>query len=40
MPHAELPSSPVGWLVAVGAGIIGFLAGFVFMAICERMVSA
>jgi hypothetical protein len=33
MPRAELPTSMLGWLVAVGAGVVGFLAGFVFIAI-------
>jgi hypothetical protein len=39
MPRAELPSSPLGWLVAVGAGIIGFLAGFLFIAACQRLAA-
>jgi hypothetical protein len=30
---AQLPTSPLGWLVALGAGVIGFLAGFIFIAI-------
>jgi uncharacterized protein involved in exopolysaccharide biosynthesis len=37
MPRAELPTSTTGWLVAIGAGVVGFLAGFVFIAVCERM---
>jgi hypothetical protein len=39
MPRAELPTSLIGWLVALGAGIVGFLAGFVFMAACARMIG-
>jgi hypothetical protein len=39
VPKAELPTSLIGWLVAVGAGIVGFLAGFVFMALCARMIG-
>lgn len=37
MPHAELPTGILGWTVAMGAGIVGFLAGFVFIALCERL---
>jgi dipeptide/tripeptide permease len=37
MPKAELPTSRVGWLVALGAAFVGFLAGFVFITICNRM---
>lgn len=37
MPRAELPSTTAGWLVAVGAGIVGFLAGFVFISLATRM---
>ena len=38
MPKAELPTSPMGWLTAIGAGIVGFLAGFVFICLMNRMV--
>jgi len=37
MPRAQLPSSLAGWLVAVLVGTIGFLAGFLFLALLERM---
>ena len=39
MPRAELPNSLTGWAVAVGAGIVGFLAGFVFILACNRMID-
>jgi len=39
MPEARLPSTPLGWLVALGAGIVGFLAGFVFLTIMGRIVG-
>jgi hypothetical protein len=29
MPEAKLPTSAKGWLVALGAGVVGFLAGFI-----------
>lgn len=28
MPKAELPTSPKGWLVALLASFVGFVAGF------------
>ena len=37
MPAAELPTSPVGWAVAIGAGIVGFLAGFIFIRLCHTL---
>jgi hypothetical protein len=37
MPEANLPTSMTGWLVAFGAGIVGFLAGFVFITACNRV---
>jgi hypothetical protein len=33
MPKAELPNSFKGWMVALGAGVVGFLAGFVFISL-------
>lgn len=36
MPKADLPTSPLGWLIALGAGMVGFFAGFLFIAMCER----
>jgi uncharacterized protein involved in exopolysaccharide biosynthesis len=39
MPEARLPSSPQGWLVALLAGIVGFMAGFVTIAILGRMLG-
>jgi hypothetical protein len=37
MPRAELPTSMVGWMVAVGAGVVGFLAGFLFISLCQKV---
>jgi len=39
MPSAELPTSMTGWLVAVGAGIVGVLAGFLFIAAASRTIN-
>lgn len=39
MPEANLPTTMAGWLVALGAGVVGFLAGFVFISICTRMMG-
>jgi hypothetical protein len=39
MPRAELPSSLTGWLIAIGAGIVGFLAGFLFISLCNRLID-
>lgn len=39
MPKAELPSSILGWIVALGAGIVGFLAGFVFISIMNGLLG-
>lgn len=38
MPRAELPTTLQGWLVALGAGIVGFLAGFLFIHACNRVI--
>lgn len=40
MPRAELPNSTIGWLVALGAGVVGFLAGFVFIALSAKLLGA
>ena len=37
MPKAELPTSLAGWLVAVTTGAVGFLAGFLFLHLLERI---
>lgn len=36
MPKAKLPNSAAGWLVTVIAAMVGFLAGFLFLAALER----
>lgn len=37
MPRAELPTNPLGWAVALGAGIVGFLAGLLFIHACNQI---
>jgi hypothetical protein len=37
MPQAGLPSSPMGWAVALLAAVVGFMAGFVTIAILNRI---
>jgi hypothetical protein len=37
MPRAQLPSTPLGWLVGIATGTVGLLAGFVFLLILERL---
>lgn len=37
MPKAVLPNSFGGWLVAIATGTIGFLAGFLFLWLLERL---
>jgi hypothetical protein len=37
MPKAEIPTSLHGWLIAIGAGIVGFLAGFLFISLMVRI---
>lgn len=37
MPKASLPTSAAGWVVAIATGAVGFLAGFLFLALLERM---
>lgn len=39
MPRAELPTTLLGWLIALGAGVIGFLAGFLFILTTTRMLG-
>lgn len=40
MPRAQLPTTLAGWLVALGAGIVGFLAGFVFLRLIGGVFNA
>jgi hypothetical protein len=37
MPKAALPSHPLGWLVALLASFVGFIAGFVAIAILTKI---
>jgi hypothetical protein len=39
MPRAELPSTLKGWMVAIGAGIVGFICGFIFITIANRTIA-
>jgi len=39
MPKAELPTSAAGWAVAIGAGIVGFLAGFIFIRLMNGLLG-
>lgn len=39
MPKAALPTSVKGWLVALLASFVGFVAGFVTIALCERFLD-
>lgn len=36
MPKASLPTTAAGWIVAVATGAVGFIAGFLFLALLER----
>jgi hypothetical protein len=37
VPRAELPSTPVGWAVALAASLAGLLAGFLVMAAAGKI---
>lgn len=39
MPKAGLPNSWQGWLVAIGAGVVGFFAGFLFIALMSHLLG-
>lgn len=39
MPKAALPTSSKGWLVALAASFVGFIAGFVTIALLSRFVD-
>lgn len=39
MPSADLPTSALGWIIALGAGVVGFIAGFLFISLAERMIG-
>jgi 3-dehydroquinate synthetase len=39
MPEANLPNNLLGWIVAVGAGVIGFFAGFLFIALMRGVIG-
>lgn len=37
MPRAQLPSTPLGWLVGIATGTVGLLAGFLFLRLLEHL---
>lgn len=39
MPKAELPTSPAGWLVALAASFVGFIAGFLAIATLTKIMG-
>lgn len=39
MPKAALPTSARGWLVALLASFVGFIAGFVTIALAGRFLN-
>lgn len=39
MPRAELPSTVQGWLVALLASFVGFIAGFITIALAGRLLN-
>lgn len=39
MPHADLPHGLLGWLVAIAASMVGFLAGLAFMHVAANILD-
>jgi hypothetical protein len=39
MPKAELPHSWAGWLVALASSFAGFIAGFLVIAMLNKMMG-
>jgi len=39
MPRAQFPSTAQGWLVVLLASFVGFLAGFVTIALAARTIG-
>lgn len=39
MPKASLPSTPLGWLIALGASMVGFIAGFIALALLTHLIG-
>lgn len=37
MPRAELPTTAQGWLTALAAAFVGFIAGFLFIRMINGM---
>jgi hypothetical protein len=39
VPKAELPTTPRGWLVALAASFVGFIAGFLAIGLLGRVLG-
>jgi hypothetical protein len=39
MPVATLPSTPAGWLVALFASFVGFIAGFLAVSLTAKLLA-
>lgn len=37
MPKASLPSTTLGWIVALAASFVGFIAGFLAIALLTQV---
>lgn len=37
MPKANLPHTPLGWVIALAASFVGFIAGFLAIALLTRL---
>ena len=36
MPKAKLPTTPMGWIIALAASMVGFIAGFLALSVFTR----
>lgn len=39
MPKASLPNSPAGWIVALVSSFVGFIAGFIAIAVLTNVLE-
>jgi hypothetical protein len=39
MPKAQLPTTTRGWLVALVASFVGFIAGFITIALTSKLLG-
>ena len=37
MPRATLPTTLAGWIVALAASMVGFISGFIALALLTRL---